>query len=119
MARSKAVLGDQRRDERAAWMLDRIVASGSLKPREFGGGRGGEVAAHRFLSSDDVDPVTVLTPHVQRTSSACQGRRVVAARLGGWNCYYKPPGPKTMARGLERLIDRIAGFKAGNERRNV
>ena len=22
----------------------------------------------------------------------------IAARLGGWNCYYKPPGPKTMAR---------------------
>ena len=28
----------------------------------------------------------------------------IAARLGGWNCYYKPPGPKTMARGLDRLI---------------
>jgi Transposase DDE domain len=80
MARSKAVLGDQRRDERAAWMLDRIVASGSLKPREFGGGRGGEVAAHRLLSSDDVDPVAVLTPHVQRTASACKGRRIVAAQ---------------------------------------
>ena len=20
----------------------------------------------------------------------------IAARLGGWNCYYRPPGPKTM-----------------------
>jgi hypothetical protein len=35
----------------------------------------------------------------------------IAARLGGWNCYYKPPGPKTMARGLDRLINRIEGFK--------
>jgi Transposase DDE domain len=35
----------------------------------------------------------------------------IAARLGGWNCYYKPPGPKTMARGLDRLLDRIEGFK--------
>jgi hypothetical protein len=43
----------------------------------------------------------------------------IAARLGGWNCYYKPPGPKTMARGLDRLIDRIGGFKLANERRNV
>jgi hypothetical protein len=43
----------------------------------------------------------------------------IAARLGGWNCYYKPPGPKTMARGLDRLIDRIEGFKLANERRNV
>ena len=43
----------------------------------------------------------------------------VVARLGGWNCYYKPPGPKTIARGLNRLDDRLEGFKAGNERRNV
>jgi hypothetical protein len=34
----------------------------------------------------------------------------ITARLGGWNCYYKPPGPKTMARGLDRLLDRIEGF---------
>jgi len=25
------------------------------------------------------------------------------ARLGGWNCYYKPPGPITMRRGRERF----------------
>jgi hypothetical protein len=35
----------------------------------------------------------------------------IAARLGGWNCYYRPPGPKTMARGLDHLIDRIAGYR--------
>ena len=23
----------------------------------------------------------------------------IVARLGGWNCYYKPPGPKTMRDG--------------------
>lgn len=34
----------------------------------------------------------------------------VAARLGGWNCYYKPPGPKTMADGWKRLAERLAGF---------
>jgi len=27
----------------------------------------------------------------------------VMARLGGWNCYYKPPGPITMRRGRERF----------------
>jgi hypothetical protein len=31
MARIKSVLGDVRRDERAEWMLERIVASGSLR----------------------------------------------------------------------------------------
>jgi hypothetical protein len=34
----------------------------------------------------------------------------IAARLGGWNCYYKPPGPKTMAEGINRLLERIEGF---------
>jgi hypothetical protein len=27
----------------------------------------------------------------------------VIARLGGWNCYYKPPGPITYRRGMERF----------------
>lgn len=34
----------------------------------------------------------------------------VTARLGGWNCYYKPPGPKTMAAGWRRLADKLDGF---------
>jgi Transposase DDE domain len=33
----------------------------------------------------------------------------VVARYGGWNCYYKPPGPKTMAKGWERFAATIAG----------
>jgi hypothetical protein len=28
----------------------------------------------------------------------------IVARLGGWNCYYKPPGPKTMQRGWDKLL---------------
>ncbi len=80
MARTKAVLGDARRDERAEWMLDRIVATGSLKPREFGGTRSGEMAAHRLLSCEDVEPAKLLAPHVERTAAACTGRRVVAAQ---------------------------------------
>lgn len=39
----------------------------------------------------------------------------IVARLGGWNCYYKPPGPKTMAKGLDRLLNRITGFKLSQE----
>ena len=27
----------------------------------------------------------------------------IVARLGGWNCYYKPPGPKTMRTGWDKL----------------
>jgi hypothetical protein len=34
----------------------------------------------------------------------------IVARLGGWNCYYKPPGPKTMAIGWRQLAAMISGF---------
>lgn len=34
----------------------------------------------------------------------------IVARLGGWNCYYKPPGPKTMAIGWRQLASMIGGF---------
>lgn len=80
MARIKSVLGDARRDERAAWMLDRIVETGSLVLRTVGGTRSGEVSAHRLVSSEDVGPAALLAPHVARTAAACRGRRVVAAQ---------------------------------------
>mgnify|MGYP000270406831 CR=1 FL=1 len=80
MARSRAVLGDTRRDERAEWLLERIVATGSLVLREVGGKRSGEMAAHRLLSSEDVEPAALMAPHVARTAAACKGRRVVAAQ---------------------------------------
>lgn len=34
----------------------------------------------------------------------------IVARLGGWNCYYKPPGPKTMRAGWTKLAERAAGY---------
>lgn len=34
----------------------------------------------------------------------------IVARLGGWNCYYKPPGPKTMRAGWDKLAAMAAGF---------
>jgi Transposase DDE domain len=34
----------------------------------------------------------------------------IAARLGGWNCYYKPPGPKTMRIGWNRLAAMLEGY---------
>ena len=27
----------------------------------------------------------------------------IIARLGGWNCYYKPPGPITFRRGMAQF----------------
>jgi hypothetical protein len=34
----------------------------------------------------------------------------IAARLGGWNCYYKPPGPKTMRIGWNQLAPTLEGY---------
>lgn len=34
----------------------------------------------------------------------------IVARLGGWNCYYKPPGPKTMRQGWDKLAAMAAGY---------
>jgi hypothetical protein len=34
----------------------------------------------------------------------------IVARYGGWNAYYKPPGPKTMARGWERFSAILTGY---------
>ena len=34
----------------------------------------------------------------------------IVARLGGWNCYYKPPGPKTMRAGWDKLAAMATGY---------
>jgi hypothetical protein len=34
----------------------------------------------------------------------------IAARLGGWNCYYGKPGPKTMLVGWTQLATTLAGY---------
>ena len=34
----------------------------------------------------------------------------IIACLGGWNCYYKPPGPKTMRAGWARFASMATGF---------
>ena len=43
----------------------------------------------------------------------------IVARLGGWNCYYKPPGPKTMATGWKQLATMTTGFLLAMESRDV
>jgi hypothetical protein len=43
----------------------------------------------------------------------------VVARLGGWNCYGKKPGPKTMADGWHRLSHMIEGFHLAQVTRDV
>ena len=43
----------------------------------------------------------------------------VAARLGGWDCYGRPPGPKTMADGWHRLSHMLDGFQLAQATKDV
>jgi hypothetical protein len=52
--------------------------------RELGGNRGGEIAAHRLLSSDKVGVEEILEPHVARTAAAAQGRAVEDKKSVRW-----------------------------------
>jgi len=40
----------------------------------------------------------------------------IVARLGGWNCYYKPPGPKTMRIGWNTLAAMATGYAVATAR---
>ena len=75
-------------------------------------------------ASDVIDPE--LTEPVAAVGKTLEGRTArqrnphakgtlgwlawIVARLGGWNCYYKPPGPKTMAIGWRQLAAVISGY---------
>lgn len=71
-------LKDVRLDQRADWMLDRIVECGSLTITKVGGDRAGEIAAHRFLDSERVAPEDLLAKARERTVQAAAGLRIVA-----------------------------------------
>jgi hypothetical protein len=43
----------------------------------------------------------------------------IVARLGGWNCYYKPPGPKTIRSGWNKLAAMAAGYAVAMAQQNV
>jgi hypothetical protein len=69
-------------------------------------------AASEVFSEAEIDTFEALTPTLEgkteRQKNPHPPRSLaraswVTARLGGWNCYYRPPGPITMRRGLERF----------------
>jgi hypothetical protein len=64
------------------------------------------------FSHAETETIEALTPTLQGKTKRQQNPHPphrlaraswVIARLGGWNCYYKPPGPITMHRGMERF----------------
>jgi hypothetical protein len=72
--------GDRRRAASMARLYDAVVEQNSLVIRKVGVDRGGELAAHRVLSSPRVTPEETLACVARRTEAAVAGRRIVAAQ---------------------------------------
>lgn len=71
---------DVRREAVGAFVFERVVTTGSLKIREIGGDRAGEVSVHRFLGSPHVTYQEILRTTASRTALACSRRRIVVAQ---------------------------------------
>jgi hypothetical protein len=72
--------GDIRVAERADWLINRVVSTGSLVLRKLGETRAGEKAVHRFLSSPYVRVERIVETLAARTAAQCNGRRIVAVQ---------------------------------------
>ena len=72
--------GDIRVAKRADWLIDRIVATGSLVLRKIGETRAGEVAVHRFLSSPYVSVENIVETLAGRTATQGKGRRLLTVQ---------------------------------------
>jgi hypothetical protein len=70
--------GDVRVAARGEWLLERMIATGSVVVRKLGGTRAGEMAVHRFLSSPYVSVSSIVQTLAARTAAAASGRRIVA-----------------------------------------
>ena len=80
------------------------------------------------ISSDQIDAVAAISAAKQGGTERQRNPWArgslpwlswVVARLGGWNCYGKKPGPKTMADGWHRLSHMIEGFHLANVTKEV
>jgi hypothetical protein len=99
----------------AALALGAAVRTIQLVDARNGGGRpGSDVADPEILEAAAAIGPTLegktlrqRNPHPPRSLPWLSW---IVARLGGWNCYYKPPGPKTMRAGWDKLAAMAAGF---------
>jgi hypothetical protein len=71
-----------------------------------------QLPALTVFTEPEIDTIEALVPTLEgktdRQKNPHPSRSLaraswVFARLGGWNCYYKPPGPITMRRGMEQF----------------
>jgi hypothetical protein len=77
------------------------------------------------FSEPQIDTIEALTPTLegkterQKNPHPCRSlarASWVIARLGGWNCYYRPPGPITIRRGREQFYSIHRGRLLGSKR---
>lgn len=70
------------------------------------------ISASHVFSELETDTLAALGPTLEGSTERQQNRHPplslawaawIIARLGGWNCYYKPPGPITFRRGMEQF----------------
>jgi len=68
--------------------------------------------ASTIFTEPEIDTIEALVPTLEGNTDRQKNPHPakslaragwVVARLGGWNCYYKPPGPITFRRGMERF----------------
>jgi hypothetical protein len=71
-----------------------------------------QMPASNVFSKPEIDTLAALGPTLEGKTARQQNSHDpfslawaawIIARLGGWNCYYKPPGPITHRRGMERF----------------
>ena len=71
-----------------------------------------QMPAANLFSAPEIETLTVLGPTLEGKTERQQNHHPpnslawaawIIARLGGWNCYFKPPGPITFRRGMEQF----------------
>jgi hypothetical protein len=71
-----------------------------------------QLPASNVFTEPEIETLEALNPTLEGNTERQQNLHPVAslaraawtiAQLGGWNCYYKPPGPITMRRGMEQF----------------
>jgi Transposase DDE domain len=71
-----------------------------------------QIPAANVFTEPQIETLAVLGPTLEGKTERQQNHHPVhslawaawiIARLGGWNCYYKPPGPITFRRGMEQF----------------
>jgi len=71
-----------------------------------------QMPAANVFTEPEIDTLAALQPTLEGSTERQQNRHPplslawaawIIARLGGWNCYYKPPGPITFRRGMQQF----------------